>query len=49
MSIFKRTREGLVKYRKGEMFTPATDAVKPKKPLTKKVETNETNETKEPN
>ena len=50
MSIFKQTGEGLVKYRKGEMFTPAAaKAIKPKKPLPKQVETNETIEPKEPN
>ena len=49
MSIFKQTGEGLVKYRKGEMFTPDTKAIRPKKPLPKPVEPNETIEPKEPN
>ena len=47
MSIFKRTRDGLIKYRKGEMFTPVATTIKPKKPLPKQVEINETNEIKE--
>lgn len=31
MSIFKRTSEGLVRVRKGEIFTPITESVKLKK------------------